>query len=101
MGMPPGRGARAKIDDATAIVVGGVIRDDSLPCPCHRSSGPASDRGGLAQRFFGQSVEFDNAHSFSPPYGIWVFSAALECWAVYTQTVCVSCILTSMTGQVL
>src|SRR5262245_38843907 len=35
MSMPPGRSTRAKIDDATAIVVGRVIRDDGLPCPCH------------------------------------------------------------------
>src|SRR5206468_12683063 len=35
MGMPPGRSARTKIDDATAIVIGRIIRDDGLSCPCH------------------------------------------------------------------
>jgi hypothetical protein len=68
MGMPPGRGAGAKIDDATAIVVGRVIRDDGLSCPCHRSPGPSGNRGGLAQRFFLQCAEFNDAHSFYPPY---------------------------------
>src|SRR5215475_1575150 len=52
MGMPSGRSARTKIDDATAIVVRRIIRNDSLSCPCHRTSGPSGDRSGLAQGFF-------------------------------------------------
>src|SRR5262245_17623779 len=67
VGMPPGRSARTEIDDAAAIVARRVVGDDCLPCPCYRASRPSGNRSSLAQRFFRQCVESDDAHDFSPP----------------------------------
>src|SRR5262252_7741295 len=67
VGMPPGRGPSTEIDDTTAVVVRRVVGDDCLPCPCYRASRPSGNRSSLAQRFFRQGIESDDAHDFTPP----------------------------------